>query len=130
MFDDQPVLFAYLFGSHARGLAHTRSDVDVAVYVDPKASTDRAGRFELSLRLSSEVERGAYTGPIDEVVILNDVSLRFAGRVVRDRVVIYSRDEPARVRYETATTSAFLDFELHLQPLVDQHLAAVARGEG
>ena len=28
------ILEAYLFGSHARGDAHRRSDVDVAVYID------------------------------------------------------------------------------------------------
>lgn len=43
----EEIIFAYVFGSTARGRTHTRSDVDVAVYVEPAALEERVrgGRF-------------------------------------------------------------------------------------
>lgn len=39
-FAGQPVAFAYLFGSHAAGTATARSDVDVAVHLEPGTDQD------------------------------------------------------------------------------------------
>jgi len=55
IFEGTPVLFAYLYGSHARGLSHPFSDPDVGVFVkglDVRACLD----LELSpaLRLDEQ----------------------------------------------------------------------------
>lgn len=39
------------------------------------------------------------------------------GRVLQRRVVIYSRDEPARVRFESRRLRGFLDFQIRAEPL-------------
>ena len=126
VFDGSPVLFAYLFGSHARGTATARSDVDVAVYLADDSAPD--DRLDLSLRLAGELERACRIGPIEALVVLNDARVALAGRILEERQVIYCRDEPARVRFESVTFRQFHDYELHAAPLRRQRLAAIARG--
>ena len=62
------ILEAYLFGSRARGDAHSRSDVDVAVYVDDaRAAT---GPFGYQADLTTHLMTALGTDVID-VVVLN-----------------------------------------------------------
>jgi predicted nucleotidyltransferase len=119
----EPVLFGYLFGSRATGRTHHGSDVDVAIYLDPSVPPERY--LDLALRLASKLGSGASLGDV-EVVILNEASLPLAGRAVRERAVIYSRDEPARVRYEGKTLTEFLDFEIHAGPMATELLRRMA----
>ncbi len=124
-FADTPVLFAYVFGSVARGEATASSDVDVAVYLDPAASADR---LDLSLELARRLAGAARPRDV-EVVVLNDASLPLKGRAVKERTLIYSRDEPARVAFESLTIREFLDFEIHARPLDEQRLRDIAAGK-
>ena len=127
VFEGTPVAFAYLFGSHATGRPHPRSDVDVAVWVDEVP----AERFlDLSLRLAVALERACGVGPIEALVVLNEAPITLAGRILAERQVIYSRDEPARVRFESRTFRMFCDFERHADPLRRLRLAAIAQGDG
>lgn len=121
-FEGEPVLFAYLFGSQVTGKTHPRSDVDVAVYLEPAVPKDRY--LDYRLRLPDRL-RGARVGNI-EVIVLNETSLPLRGSVVRERKVIYSRDEKARVRFESRTIDDFLDFDIHAKPLAEELLRATA----
>ncbi|MFP5336623.1 MAG: hypothetical protein ACLGIV_15060 [Actinomycetes bacterium] len=49
-------------------------------------------------------------------VVLNDAALPLRGRVVADRRIVLSRDEAARVEYESLTFREFTDFRLHGSP--------------
>ncbi len=126
-FDGSPVLFAYLYGSQATGRAHPRSDVDVAVYLDESTAPDQY--LEVSLRLAGDLERSCGVGPVEALLVLNGSRIELAGRVLAEREVLYSRDEPARVRYESLTFRQFHDFEQHARPLRRSRLAAIARGQ-
>jgi predicted nucleotidyltransferase len=121
---EAPVLFAYVFGSVARGDSSRHSDIDVAVYVDPAIRRDA---LDLSLDIADRLEEAARAGDI-EVVILNDAPLRLAGRAIQERIVVYSRDESARVAYESLTLREFLDFEMHARSLDEQFLRDLAAG--
>jgi hypothetical protein len=85
--------------------------------------------LDLRLRLGADLERRAGVGEID-LVILNDLPLRVRGRAIRERVVIYSRDEALRVRFESLTMREFLDFEIHAEPLDRALLGRIAAGDG
>lgn len=125
VFEGEPVMFAYLFGSMATGRTHARSDVDVAVYVEPSEAGERY--LDLRLTLASRLATSARVGDV-EIAVLNELPLPVRGRVVRDRVVIYSRDEPARVRFESETLRQFFDFEIHARPLDQKFLRDTAAG--
>ena len=49
VFDDTPVLVAYLFGSHAVGRAGPASDYDIAVLCAPELSSAERGLWRLKL---------------------------------------------------------------------------------
>lgn len=122
--DPEPVVVAYLFGSRAAGRPRPDSDTDIAVLVEDDADADE--RWRLRLRLPSAFERAARTEV--DVVVLNDLPLPVRGRAVRQRVVLYSRDEPARVRFEVRTMREFLDFEPRAVAMSWAYLADVAAG--
>ena len=124
VFAGSPVLFAELYGSQATGRANTRSDVDVAVFVDSSTPADE--RLDLSLRLAGRLEQALGVGPVEALLVLNEAPLALAGRVLRDRQVFYSRDEPARVAYESRIFRQFIDFERHAEPLRQAHLRMLA----
>lgn len=125
MFAGAPVWFAYLFGSVATGRDRPGSDADVAVYLDPSVASDLL--LDVELELGRKLEEAAGAGPID-LVVMNAAPLALLGRILRDRLVIYSRDEPARVRFESRTFREFCDFDLHARELDRQLLRAIAEG--
>lgn len=126
VFDSEPVAFAYLFGSHATGTARQGSDIDIAVYVDE--AEPHSMYLDLSLRLARRLEAAVGVGPIEAVVVLNDAPLLLSGRIRRQRQIIYSRDEPARVDYESRIARLFNDFELHAAERDRVRLRAIAEG--
>ena len=123
VFDDTPVVLAYLFGSQARGEAGPRSDVDVAVYLDPH---DGDTALDLSLRLAGELEARAGVAPVEALVVLNHAPIALSGRVREEGVLLYSRDEPFRVRWESLTSRRYHDFKIHQQRSARERLARIA----
>jgi uncharacterized protein len=122
-FGESPVAFAYLFGSWAVGLERPDSDADVAVYLHRAPGEPVVAGLELSRRLSD-----ASGVPNVQVLVLNGAPLPLRGRVVRDRITLYSRDEPARVRYESITLREFFDYQIHAGPLDERFLKDIAAG--
>lgn len=118
-----PVVFAYLFGSEARGEARPGSDVDVAVYLDPAPADD----VSLILDLAGRLEEASGV-PNIEVVVLNDAPIALGGRVVLERRIVFSVDEPARVEYESRTLREFFDFRIHADALDRELLRRTAEG--
>lgn len=101
----EPVVAAYLFGSHARGEADQLSDVDIAVLAP---EVPAAARLDLRLRLMSEVSREF--GAEADVIVLDESPLTLAGRVLRDGTLIFSRDDGVRAHYESRIFRLYADF--------------------
>ncbi len=118
-----PVVFAYLFGSEARGEARPGSDVDVAVFLNPAPGD----RMSLALDLAGRLEMASGV-PNIEVVVLNDAPIALGGRAIRERRVIFSADEAARVEYESRTLREFFDFQIHAEALDRELLRRTAEG--
>jgi len=118
-----PVVFAYLYGSHAQGGARPDSDVDVAVLLDPGVTAPES----LASRAADALTTRSRVGGI-EVTVLNDAPIRFLGRVLRSRVVLYSRDEPARVEFESRIGRMADDVEVWAAETDRELLTAIAEG--
>ncbi|MGH8897395.1 MAG: type VII toxin-antitoxin system MntA family adenylyltransferase antitoxin [Egibacteraceae bacterium] len=125
VFPDTPVRFAYLFGSRAGGRPRPGSDVDVAVFLG--GGPEMPDRLTLSLHLAGRLAKESGEPDID-LVVLDDAPLPLVGRVLQSRIVIYSRDEPTRVRFESRRLREFLDFQIRAEPLDRLLLAEIAAG--
>lgn len=120
-----PVRFAYLFGSHPEGRARADSDVDVAVVLVDGLAHWEAER--IGWRCADVLSAAAEVGGI-QLTVLNDAPVRFVGRVLRQRIVLYSRDEPGRVAYESLLGRMADDVEIWAAPMDRELIAAIAEG--
>lgn len=112
------VIFAYLFGSVARGQAGPLSDVDVAVLA--RDGLDSPTLFELRIRLIDDLIHLLGTEAVD-VVIMNQAPLALNYRVFRDGVQLFCRDRQRRVLYQADIVSRYLDFK----PFLDRYERAI-----
>ena len=121
---DESVAFAYLFGSRATGSARPASDTDIAVLPVPGLSREQ--RRTLRERIANLFEVPAHSEV--DVVLLDEAPLPLRGRVLRQRRVLYSADEPLRVRWESLTGRMFADSRLKLDELDRELLMRTATG--
>jgi predicted nucleotidyltransferase len=104
---DRPgVVAASVFGSRATGRAHPRSDVDVAVWLDP--GLEPARRLSTRLALERALAAVCPGGPVD-LVVLNDAPLALRHRARAEGRPFLDRDPRTRVRLETDSLIAYLD---------------------
>ena len=108
VFDNTPVLVAYLFGSHAVGRTGPASDYDIAVLCAPELSSPERGRWRLEL-IGRLID--VYHSDAIDLVILNDAPPLLRFEVIRVRHVLYNRDDEARVTFEVRTMQEWFDWE-------------------
>jgi predicted nucleotidyltransferase len=85
------VVSVYLFGSRAEGREHRESDLDLGLLLDRSAAPTRRERFDIVVRLVSQLQAEAATGELD-LVVLNDAPPLFARRIVTEGRRVYCRD--------------------------------------
>jgi uncharacterized protein len=117
LFEKTPVLFAYLYGSYAKGLPHPFSDLDVGVFVD---HLDTGASLNLELSLSLRIDEELDHIVQSEVRVLNRLPLIVKGRILGDAELVYCRDENRRVEFETQVRKAYFDF----LPVIQQYQSA------
>lgn len=99
------IQFAYLFGSSARGSDGPLSDVDIAALI-----ADGSDLHSRHLALIASVAGVAGDREVG-VVILNTAPPALGFRVLRDGVLLFSRDEPTRIEHWVRTVDRYLDME-------------------
>jgi len=114
IFEETPVLFAYLYGSYAKSLSHPFSDLDVGIFVK---GMDRKALLDLELSLALRIDERLDQTVQSEVRVLNHLPLVVKGRVLAEGELIYSRDENARIEFETQVRRAYFDF----LPVIQQY---------
>jgi predicted nucleotidyltransferase len=112
--DDEAILEAYLFGSHARGTAAAHSDVDVAVYLG-RSSLDESP-FGPAAELTARLMRALGTNDVD-VVVLNRAPPLLYHRVLRDGVRLFARDLAATTVREGRALSRWYDYVPQMQKI-------------
>ena len=86
-------LFAYIFGSVARGEDTSASDLDVAALFPEPAPQS----FEV------EMPSGV------DLLVLNSASLEIKGKIALDGVLLFELDRNDRVHWEATTRKIYLD---------------------
>jgi predicted nucleotidyltransferase len=100
------VVAAMLIGSQARGTVGPLSDVDIAVWHEPRLES--RGRLDLQLSLAQDGGSALGTDEID-IVMLNHAPPLIRHRAIRDGKRLVERDHDERVRLETRAILDYLD---------------------
>jgi hypothetical protein len=119
------VVAAYLYGSVAEGVAHSRSDVDIAVLLDESFDLKRSleYRIELAEELSQLLEREV------DVVVLNEAPVLLQFQVIRCRRILYERDAERRALFEMRVMGDYYDYERYFDFFARELRDALKRGE-
>ena len=115
--EQMDVVVGYLFGSVARGQATPRSDVDIAVLLDPEL--DAQTMVERQLALMSTL--APYSDLEVQVVLLNQATPLLAYEAVREGVCLVERTQAERVAFEVAAMKRYFD----VQPMLAFHQQAL-----
>ncbi len=112
--EEEPgVIAAYLFGSLVKNMAGPLSDIDVALLIPTTSETDAT-----VARVTDALCRSLRTDRVD-VVSLGHAAIPLQYRVVREGVLIASRDAAALQRFVAQAVLHYLDFK----PLRDRAFA-------
>jgi len=98
------VVFAYLFGSLARGTLHSLSDVDIAVYLEYGENS-----AETKLDIIGGLMDALHTDEID-LVVLNYASEALKMKILECKTILVDKAPFVRHRYESETLRRYFDF--------------------
>ncbi|MEJ5378513.1 MAG: nucleotidyltransferase domain-containing protein [bacterium] len=110
---EDDVLFAYLFGSAARGDTTPQSDIDIAVYLRP-STTEQYLKREADL--TGTLISALRTAEID-LRILNALPLVFQHEILKGGTLLFCRDDLERVDFETRVMLRYFQ----LKPYIEEY---------
>ncbi len=120
------VVSVYLFGSRARGVPHSESDIDVGIVFDYAALPDRAARARRALGLAPHLIAATHVNRVD-VVALNDAPPELAARVILEGIRLVCADSEADHAFMRRTLLLAADQAPFLERVRRLKLAAIAR---
>ena len=111
--DVKEIAFAYLYGSAAHDPAPYGGDIDIAVYLKASDTEEYIKKeTELTVLLISRLS----TDEID-LRVLNVLPLVLQYNILKEGILILSRDEMERVEFETSVMLRFFE----LKPYLDEY---------
>lgn len=99
------IIACYLFGSAAKGMK--AEDIDIGLLLQRNFEP---GAFYEGDIISSLVKEGISNA---DIRLLNNASVRFINQVLKYGKLIFSRDEKARIEFESYATRRYLDMAPH-----------------
>lgn len=105
---EKSILFCYLFGSYAYGNYNSKSDIDMAVFLDEKECRDFFRfRLEMMAKLSKLLKKEA------DIVVLNDLSSVFFKYVIlREGKLIGANDIEKMIEFEAKVLRDYYDYSV------------------
>lgn len=110
----EDVLFAYIFGSLARGKISPLSDLDISVYLKEDADF-----VEKKMETLGKLIELLETDEID-LVILNSAPLTLRMKILESKKVIVDNAPFLRHRYESLTMREYLDFSIREMAILEK----------
>ncbi len=111
--NESDILFAYLFGSYAKGTHGEKSDIDIAIYLKDEGILERDPLYPS--RLAIKIEKALDEKKAVDVSVLNGSTLVFRSQVLRYGKLLYSKDEKKRIKFETSSLAQYYDFKPYLE---------------
>ena len=101
---ERNILFAYIFGSYARGEARENSDIDIAIYVKRVPKDIFKYESKIASKIEKEIKKQV------EVRVLNKLPSLLQSRIMKEGKLVFSKNEKERIKFETFAMSNYLDF--------------------
>ncbi len=105
---EEDILFGYIFGSYGKGKVTPLSDIDIAIYINEKKI--KKDIFERKLELIDIITTTLKTDEID-LVILNEAPLTLIHQVLKTKMILFSKDEHIRIKFESKSQMLYFDTE-------------------
>lgn len=105
--ENTPVIFAYLYGSYAIDQTHPFSDLDIGIYTSPLTLRES---MKLEMDLALEIDKKLKNGPSSDVRTMNSLPLAVVGNILTEGMLIYCKEDAARIDYETTMRKRYFDF--------------------
>jgi len=116
---EKGVLFCYLFGSLAYQNFISKSDVDLAVYLDEKKCKDFSEKkLELISRVSKTLKKDA------DIVVLNSAPPFLKYVILKEGLLVFESDKEKRVDFELKAINEYFDFKPILEKYHERLLAS------
>ena len=111
--NDERIVFAYIFGSRAKGIAGSRSDWDIAVYVAEEAGQTMPAM--LPFYIEAEIAELLATNDV-QVVVLNGLESPLLGfEIINQGVLLIDKDEGKRIEFESRVLGQYHDWQYFLK---------------
>ncbi|MFW6130854.1 MAG: nucleotidyltransferase domain-containing protein [Atribacterota bacterium] len=104
--NEKSIIFAYLHGSF---LQKKFRDIDIGIYLRRVFTKKQVLKYELYL----ETQMSNSFGYEFDVRVLNHAPLSFKYKVIKNSVLLFSKDEKRRVDFESLSFVKYHDFELY-----------------
>lgn len=127
IFENYGVVFAYLFGSQARGVSGPLSDIDVALYLGETVAREQW--FDLRLKVLGELSDLLKTDALD-LVVLNEAPPLLAHRILKEGRLLFCADLRVRLEFEANAVLKYLDWKPYLEKYARQVFGCGARCDG
>ena len=108
------IVFAYLFGSYAKGKQTHLSDIDVAVYME-----DNNQAFDQKLGILNDLTKILETEEID-LVILNKAPIALLTKILANKVILIDKDPHLRHAFESLNMRKGFDFSFFENQILEQ----------
>jgi len=103
---EKNILFVYLHGSF---LQKKFRDIDIGIYLSKVFTKKQVLKYELYL----ETQMSNKFGYEFDVRVLNHAPLSFKFKVIKNSILLFSKDEKIRVDFESLSFVKYHDFELY-----------------
>ena len=106
------IIFAYIFGSVAKGTANKLSDIDLAIYLN-NSYEHRSPGYGYQSELITELSELLNTKV--DLVILNKASTMLRYQVIKNGLLLFSRSDDQRRAFHEKAVRDYLDFKPFLK---------------
>lgn len=116
---EKEVIFCYLFGSLTYQNFISKSDIDLAVYLDKEKCKDFfEKRLELISKISVVLKKEA------DVVILNTAAPFLKFVILKEGKIIFEKEKGERIDFELKSINEYFDFKPILEKYYDRILTS------
>ncbi|NLW40437.1 MAG: nucleotidyltransferase domain-containing protein [Tissierellia bacterium] len=100
------IIFAYIFGSYAKGKVNKDSDIDIAIYL--KEKIDIETYLTIKMDLSEACKREV------DLIILNEAVPLLKFQIYKNNILLFTRDKSIETRFRVRTLFEYNDMKRYL----------------